>query len=142
MTQKEKSAYRISQGLCPRCGKENTSGKYVCDSCRDYFKEYRKLFLRYGVCPECKKNQLFGDERTCPECRARKIQSNAEWKIKNPEKAKIQHNKANDKYKAKMRAQGLCICGRKRGDARYLYCERCRLKMAERERLKKEKKDA
>lgn len=142
MTQKEKYSYRASQGLCPKCGKEKNGDKKLCDACRNYLKEYRELYIKHKVCPICKKEPLFGDEKSCPECRVEKLECNSRWKVNNPERAKESHAKSNVKNKAKMRAQGLCYCGRKRGNKMYVYCERCRLKMAEHARLKRDVKNA
>lgn len=83
MTQNESSKKlyekRKSEGLCIRCGNERTSiSKTYCKEClikkRTYEREARAFFKNIGICPICRKNKLFGDEKSCLECRAKRIQ--------------------------------------------------------------------
>lgn len=70
--------------MCPRCGKPLDRTGYYCSGClkknNEREKEFREWCKEYKICPQCKKNKLFGDEHICPECLARK----AMYRANNP----------------------------------------------------------
>lgn len=142
MTVKEKYYHRKSLGLCTRCGKEkDDDGFTICSNCREYQKDLRDLYKRYGVCPVCRENEIVGDEKTCLDCRAKKMVYNAEYRNRDADEyranQRIKHKQLFDERKK----QGLCArCGRKKGNSYFVNCERCRQDMALRARLKREVK--
>ncbi len=88
-----------------------------------------KLYQSIGICPHCQKNKLFGDERTCVECRA----VGAEYKAKmyeDPDKRKKMIKSSMEskrKRKERRRAQGLCVqCGKRPADIGFVTCRICR----------------
>lgn len=105
MTQKELSArhyrYRKDHGLCQRCGNVlDGTNKSYCTKCvekvRKNQRENRKFYISIGICPICKKNQLFGDEKSCPECKAKRMKyktSTDKYRERNRIKSKEIHLK-------------------------------------------------
>lgn len=66
---------RKNNGLCTRCGKANKDGKAYCPECRAGRNEWRRqdriFYAAHGLCTCCGKNIVFGEDRTCFECRAK-----------------------------------------------------------------------
>lgn len=66
---------RKNNGLCTRCGKANKDGKAYCPECRAGKNEWRRqdriFYAAHGLCTCCGKNIVFGEDRTCFECRAK-----------------------------------------------------------------------
>ena len=66
---------RRMNGLCQRCGKPLDREGALCKKClkeqNQYKKDTRDWLLDHKICPRCGKNDLFGDEKSCPECKAR-----------------------------------------------------------------------
>ena len=44
----------------------------------------RRFYQQMGVCPVCRKESLFGDEKECLECRATKYIESRKFRIKHP----------------------------------------------------------
>lgn len=63
-------------GLCVRCGKPSRPGMIACAECSKYQRETRLFYLKIGFCPVCHRYPVYGTEKECPECRARRIASN------------------------------------------------------------------
>lgn len=77
MTQKEISAKhyygRKAKGVCVKCGGEKPEGRFYCVSCNEKQnarqRKDRAFYRSIGVCPYCRINKLFGDEKQCIDCR-------------------------------------------------------------------------
>ena len=79
-----------------------------------------QFYKGLGVCTQCKKNPIFGNESRCPECKAYQ----AEWMITHKNK-KRDYEKTKERMN-KRRKQGVCFkCGGKLTDG-YKTCIRCR----------------
>lgn len=140
---------RLSQGLCVKCGKENSDKRYKnCPICREKqrnktnYHDERIFYQSLGVCPVCHKNKLFGDEKQCVECKAKHYN----YSMSAYEKDKENYNKRrveNDrKLSAERKQKGLCIrCARKKpsGD-NHSYCPLCRAKAREKKNASYEKR--
>ena len=124
---------RLDMGVCIGCGAVlDTDGK-MCSKCRekasrDSMKEYW-YYQNAGICPICKKEKLFGDEKACPECRSRRANTMAQNREKNRQKinqiAKISHKKA---YYSRKDA-GICTrCGKKIAYNGHSFCMECLVK--------------
>lgn len=124
LTQKEIShncyKRRKDNGLCPRCGKPLDRIGHYCTNClkksNEYSREVREWCKQNRICPECKKNKLFGDEHICPECLARK----AMYRANNPtsdEKRKENNERLKKQQKTlyqQRKKQGVCTrCGKR-----------------------------
>lgn len=63
-------------GLCVDCRKPARPGKVLCAECARQRIETKHFYLNLGFCPVCHKYPIYGDEKECPECRARRIKNN------------------------------------------------------------------
>ena len=139
ITKKERSRmyYRKrDKSKCASCGSKLDRDGCYCQSCiekrREEGKVSRIFYQSIGICPECKKNKIMGDEKSCPECRAK----DAEYKVNERRKKR---DKINDiQRRCRIRTYnrlieyGLCTrCGGTRDDKRYKMCSRCRAKKNE-----------
>lgn len=121
---------RKEKGLCVKCGKcEPVENKSMCETCaekhRNYIRESRKMCREIGICPVCQKNKLFGDEKTCPECLAKKMEFPS---VKNP----APYKRKRSLYKWR-KEQGLCTrCGKPNNNKTTVKCKTC----LEKERLR------
>lgn len=133
---------RIEKGLCPNCGKSNDSGMYYCDSCRDVKnenqRELRRCYVKNRVCPQCRKNSLFGDEKMCPECLAYHAEKNMQYYRENGgRKNKDEHNKNVRSLYQYRKENHLCTrCGVKIYSSKS-KCQKCLDKDAEKHRMKR-----
>lgn len=70
---------RKASNLCVLCGKPLDREGVVCTACNSkrtaYGRELYKKLQAVGVCPRCGKNLLYGDEKSCIECRAKSAEA-------------------------------------------------------------------
>lgn len=130
---------RIESGRCPRCGRVLDREGMYCSVCTSKQREYRRqskiFFEQNGLCTFCGKNKVFGGEKTCPECRAKRAKyrkpATEEQKKKNRERAKIRWNKRKE--------QGLCAkCGKYKAVNDRVFCRNCLDRHSELERQHRE----
>ena len=66
---------RKRNGLCPRCGRALDREGHYCKSCLEKVNAYqreKKEFCRNNkICTVCFKQKVYGNEKICPECRAK-----------------------------------------------------------------------
>lgn len=132
---RERKRKRKSQGLCIECSKPMDREGVLCIACNDRRnKEGREAYRCYqenGVCPKCRTNALFGDEKTCLECRVKACESMERVRNgKGRELANKEHSEyARAKYKERSEL-GICTrCGKKKPDEGYKTCRACRTKL-------------
>lgn len=140
---------RKSNGLCPRCGKELDREGHYCSTClaktNDYQNETRVFMRSIGVCPYCRKEKLYGDERRCIECSAKAFA----YAKPLTEEQKIRYGNNFKEYQRNLyreRAdQGICTkCGKRKAKHKRKKCANCLDKESERARFyraRKEKKN-
>lgn len=138
-----KSLYkrRVSQGLCGKCGKPLDRNGSVCISCNEKHKKYtnesRKWFKEHGICPTCGKNELFGDENNCPECRAKKAEWMQKAREKNGDKISTQHNISQNKRYHELIDAGICPnCKKRTASNGMRMCGICHAKLLEQRRIR------
>lgn len=138
---------RKEQGLCIKCGKPLDREGVHCIACRKIIseneRENRHWYQSHGICPRCGKNDLFGDEKVCPECNAKvyKNTMNSRNKLgkehynqKHAEWAKKEHYKRIE--------QGICTrCGKRNADYGFKTCGICRTNTRNYKRTKYGKPD-
>ena len=133
MPRKEYYEQLKTENRCVNCGRkleEGRLGKTTCESCavkhREYVSESVLFFSKYNICPRCGTNKLFGDEKNCPECRAKLWEYGIKYREEHPEF--VEQKKATDKArKANREALGLCVqCGKAKEDNGLKTCEKCR----------------
>lgn len=138
-----KSLYkrRVEQGLCGKCGKPLDRNGSVCISCNEKHKKYtnesRKWFKEHGICPTCGKNELFGDENNCPECRAKKAEWMQKAREKNGDKISTQHNISQNKRYHELIDAGICPnCKKRQASNGMRMCDVCHAKLLEQRRVR------
>lgn len=93
---------RKEAGLCVNCGKPLDIAGVKCSKCRDRTnKDRRELISWYkenGICPICRKNNLFGNEKECIECSAKRYTKRMTCYNLNPEKFKEKDRIEQKKY--------------------------------------------
>ena len=132
---------RKSAGLCVKCGGEiedDRKGKVMCLNCTakdSASKRADKAFRReIGVCPRCGKNKLMGNEKNCPECRAKNQKYHDEWYENHPGALSRNMEVWNmNRREARIirKSEGKCyVCGNdlKDSDKPYKSCRCCREK--------------
>lgn len=75
---------RKANNLCTRCGKPLDRQGALCTACKDkytaYGRDIYKKLQAVGICPRCGKNLLYGDEKSCIECRAKSAKATAKMR--------------------------------------------------------------
>lgn len=112
----------IKRRTCPRCGKPVEDGYSYCEECREKNANEQRLrrawYIEHGICPICGKNNLFGNEKSCIECKAKR----ANKYKKDPmtaEKARRRRKYAKER--------GICIrCMKRNATEGFSTCEECR----------------
>lgn len=134
--------------LCVRCGKPLEEGRtHYCEECRkkytDYRRESKQFFRKIGICPECGKNKLFGDEKMCPECLARQAERRARHPIsddKQKEYSETFKEYSRNLYAERKKA-GICTkCGKRKAVQGKAKCAICQSKDNAIHRKRNEKK--
>lgn len=130
---------RRENGLCPRCGKTLDRKGYFCSSCLDksnqYCRETRGFYRKIGICPVCRKESLFGEERQCIECREKA------YARRNPY-TEEQRERYNSRVRSRQKSlyheraeNGICTrCGKRKADSGRKKCGACREKENQRRR--------
>lgn len=119
---------RKLNGLCPRCGKKLDRNGHYCRECLEkvnkYNRDTRKFLISIGICPICRKEKLFGDEKSCIICRG----SRGKYNI-----TEEQRKKYNEKFRIKQKIvyqnrsdNGICTrCGKRKAAAGRKKCNIC-----------------
>lgn len=129
------------ENRCWVCGKPKDRDGYYCSICLEKKnadeRESKKLMISLGICPSCKKNTIMGDERQCPECRAKEADRMARKRAENREEYQAYHNQYRNKLYEERKKNGLCPrCGKTPDDSRYKMCSSCRNKKTTNRRKK------
>ena len=83
-------------------------------------------YIKLGICPSCRQNTLFGDERSCPECKAKNYAYR--MSIDKEHKNKI-HREWSKRTHAEMIERGICTrCRKRKADGGFKTCAICRAK--------------
>lgn len=133
---RERRIKKKEQGLCTYCNNNALPGKTMCKYHAEYKKQERLSLVKMGICPVCKKERIYGDEKRCGEC-AEKHNAQQRQRYRNDIDNYKARKKANVKARTKRyEEQGLCTkCGRNKVDKTKRWCESCRAK--EREKCKR-----
>lgn len=123
-------------GLCPRCGKKLDREGFYCSEClekvREYHRENRKFYREHGLCTTCGKVKVFGSEKQCPECRAKKEQWRKPLTQEQKEKYGERFRKQQKNLYQERKEQGICTrCGKRKTMSGKAKCGICLAKDAE-----------
>lgn len=146
LTQQEINKNFIKQrkeaGLCVLCGKKLDRKGIRCIACNEEMNKYHRETwawrLEHKICPRCGKNDLFGDEKMCPECLAKAYNICA----KSKEKLGKKHcneiaRKSTNNIRQKRKEAGLCPrCGKRKPENGFATCNVCRQKARDYMRVK------
>ena len=126
MTDKERYQDLKERGICVYCKTAPAEdGKTTCRICREKQRkqtaEKRAALRELGICTECGSVKVYGDEKICPECAARKYTLNRRQK-RNPEKESQYHKNRRQKLKE----SGICVkCGKRKAENGKTRCGIC-----------------
>lgn len=133
--------YRRKNGLCIYCGEVSDNG-VSCEPCRAKrnvaLKMRRAKRTANGICPRCGKNEIFGDEKNCIECRFNSFEYTQEHRDR--ETYNRQHREWERRVNQELRDAGICPrCKKRKADSGYKTCGICRAKAKEYYTAKKSK---
>ena len=138
---------RKTNGLCIDCGNELDRDGVRCVKCNTKHNEKnnadRKWYIENGICPVCRDNFLFGDEKVCLECGASKYAET----MKSRERLGREHyNEVHKDWSKRthheMIDRGICTrCRKRKADYGYKTCGICRGKIRNYKRIKYGKPD-
>ena len=138
---------RKENGLCIDCGTTLDRDGVRCVKCNTKHNEKnnadRKWYIENGICPVCRDNFLFGDEKVCLECGASKYAET----MKSRERLGREHyNKVHKDWSKRthheMIQKGICTrCRKRKADYGYKTCGICRDKGRRYKRVKYGKPD-
>ena len=101
---------RKETGLCVECGKPLNGEKLKCRDCRERINANRKELAHWyqdnGICPECRHNNLMGDERVCPECSAKRYSQRIARYNANPEEFEARDRLEQKKIRTRRAEKG------------------------------------
>ncbi len=151
LTQKERSANcykrRKENGLCPRCGRKLDRDGHYCSTClgkvRESRREDREFYRSIGICPVCRKAILYGDEKTCIECRTYYAIYREKHNLTNDQKEKYRNRFKEQRRNIywERKEKGICTkCGKRKAMGGKSKCILCLEKDAEVHRNKRESK--
>lgn len=130
---------------CTQCGGVlDTDGK-TCTKCRELSnrkgKERREYYLSNGICPYCGSEKLFGTERSCPECRAKRANTIEKSRSRRWDVVLVQSASSHRKMYHERKEQGLCVrCGKREpidGRTKCTICTAQKRKYEQEERQRK-----
>lgn len=126
---------RLMNGLRQICGEPLDREGALCKKClreqNQYKKDTRDWLLAHKICPRCGKNDIFGDEKSCPECRAKENR----YVMKSREgDGRLEYNKKHREWAKKEHHRrievGICTrCGKRKADYGFKTCGICREKI-------------
>ena len=123
------------------CGEPLDRDGTFCTKCREKInernRETRAFYIKMGVCPVCKKNDLIGTEKLCKECAAKKAEIAAKYRDKNREKCNKKHKEYIKAVYYKRKEAGICTrCGKRKAREGKTTCPICAEKDAEYHRIR------
>lgn len=95
------------------------------------------FYRRIGICPKCQKNVLMGDEKSCPECRAKDATYKALLREYNREEYNSYMRSYHRHLYEERKRNNICTtCGKRNAESGYQTCDMCRSKRLNRRRVK------
>lgn len=130
---------RKQNKLCLNCGEQLDREGTYCLACRDKInadvREMRKWYQDNGICPRCRKNKLYGDEKNCVECSADAYA--ATMKSRDRETYNKNHAEWSKRTHQEMIDKGICTrCRKRNADSGHKTCGICRAKGRQYKRMK------
>lgn len=127
---------RKAKGVCTRCGKATDGVHIHCDDCRKYAKEGRDVYVQYGICNRCHREKIYGNEKTCPECKAEVSLINTNYRMLHRQKINKRERELHKIHYEERKAKGICTrCGKNKASDGRFTCISCREKNNKEKRL-------
>lgn len=128
---KQRYEERKANNLCTRCGKPLDRQGALCTACKDkytaYSRDIYKKLQAVGICPRCGKNLLYGDEKSCIECRAKSAKATAKMRTADVKKYNERQKAWRKARYEKDKENGICTrCRKRKADPGYSTCAFCR----------------
>lgn len=122
---------RMSKGLCIDCGSPLDREGIRCSKCcrkqADKNNKARHWYAEHKICPRCRKNDLVGDEKNCPECRAKFVDIAKRSRAKRGQEYNAYMREYQKKRLEELRDKGICVrCCKAKATQGYKTCEKCR----------------
>lgn len=132
---------RKSEGLCPTCGKAKDRNGHYCSTClikqRIRQRENRAFYRENHLCTSCGKNAVFGNDKTCFECRAKKEQRRKEPTKEQKERYRSNFRERQNRLYRERVEKGICTrCGKTKAIPGKKKCGMCLGRDAELHRRK------
>ena len=104
--------------------------------------EERIFYTELGICPICHKNRLFGDEKSCLECRADRTNKKAFSRSTNRQLYNAYMKALKKRLYDERKTKYICVeCGKRDAKCGRVRCEICLEKKAEKARMIRYKKE-
>lgn len=135
MSKKEVYSRYKNEKRCRNCGSRligDRKDKCLCTKCAkkhsQYVKENTLFFRQHNLCPRCGKVSLEGDEKNCPECRAKLWEYRTQYIKEHPEFIQKKYEKEREQRLFRKENSLCTYCGEPLQDTRFSSCEKCRIK--------------
>lgn len=129
---------RKMNNLCIDCGKPLDRDGVRCMDCNDKHNlnktKDRIFYQSIGICPRCRVEKIYGDEKVCIECKHKLTQE--VLATRNKENYNKNHAEWSRKTHKLMVEQGICYrCRKRKADLGYKTCGICRAKLKDKRRI-------
>lgn len=130
------------EGRCPACGKKKDREGRYCYSCKDKNNKRKREDKEYcrqnHICTICQKERVYGNEKTCFNCREKARAIRNAYTDEQREKYKKISMASMRKTKEKLLSEGKCpVCKTRKLEKGRKKCRLCLNKDAERQRMKR-----
>ncbi|MBR6538080.1 MAG: hypothetical protein IKT67_12865 [Lachnospiraceae bacterium] len=130
---------RKENGLCVKCGKKKDTSGVLCSECKEKGNKSQRMgygyYISIGICPRCKKEKLYGDERACLMCNAERYGRQLN---RDRDRANEVHRKSARKIYAESSAKGICTrCNKRKAVEGQKRCKMCIERVNEYRRAKR-----
>lgn len=130
---------RKANKLCRECGKPLDRDGIRCIECNNKHNlnktKDRIFYQSIGICPRCRAEKIYGEEKVCIECKHKLTQE--VLATRNKETYNKNHAEWSRKTHKLMVEQGICYrCRKRKADFGYKTCGICRTKLREYRREK------
>ena len=121
-----------AQGLCPRCRKPMDRKGALCTSCREkaivYERETRAFLRDNRICPYCRKNKLYENEKRCYDCYIYAAEYREKYKLTNEQRGRYRRSfqTAQKSLYQERSEKGICTrCGKRKANPGKKKCGLC-----------------
>lgn len=134
-------------GLCMACGRKKDREGFYCTACKEKHnkrkKEDTEWMWKNHICSSCKAEKVYGDNRTCDNCRLKSAERRKKYDDENKAKYRKMSIERGKRMRKKRQEKGVCtVCEKRKPEESLKTCRICLNKSAEYHRLKYAEKKA